>query len=572
MRLLAGVIVLLSSTQVARCFAVSGPVVESKKRLDHQFRKARCAAGPRRGSSKDSSVLLQQRLTSKSTTSLLETAADLADDDSTSEITPDPSDAAIVPSDDILRGGGSRRFVDVPGPWPAFDELDMRLIRISLPVIANFAINPLIGAVDLFWVSRMGDPLAVAGQAAANQVFNSAFWLTSFLPSVSATLISRENAGGNQEGVQEAVCQALFVGLLMASVSSALMLWNPDRVLSSVLESGAPALEYARPYLLIRSFAFLPSLISLVGFSAFRGVLDTVTPVKISSFANVFNAILDPILIFALSMGVPGAALATLAAEIISAVTYLVLMRKRKMIRMRQLIKPPSWSKLQPLLRGGASLQLRNISLNLTFLAVARVVQSIDKTGVAAAAHAISIQTFQIGGIFLLGLSTVAQTMVPNDLVERYDSKTKKHVGGPEYAKATVNRLMSWGLILGFVLGLLQLALLPVIQKTTPLQEVREAARVPAILASVFQVMNGLVFIGEGVMIGTRSFLQLSLSTVVATIGCLWALQTFPAKYGLSGVWIAFGVFNSLRLLGVWVHQRVSGPMAPKNMDKLKTA
>ena len=67
--------------------------------------------------------------------------------------------------------------------WPCGDALDRRLIKIALPCIANFAINPLIGAVDLFWVNRMGNPLAVAGQAAANQVFSSAFWLASFLPS-----------------------------------------------------------------------------------------------------------------------------------------------------------------------------------------------------------------------------------------------------------------------------------------------------------------------------------------------------------------------------------------------------
>jgi hypothetical protein len=67
--------------------------------------------------------------------------------------------------------------------WPCFDKMDKELIRISLPVIGNYAINPLIGAVDLFWVNRMGNALAVAGQAAANQVFSSAFWFTSFLPS-----------------------------------------------------------------------------------------------------------------------------------------------------------------------------------------------------------------------------------------------------------------------------------------------------------------------------------------------------------------------------------------------------
>lgn len=317
----------------------------------------------------------------------------------------------------VLRGGAAQPPLQDPGIWPRFDELDKRLIKISLPVIANFAINPLIGAVDLFWVNRMGNALAVAGQAAANQVFNSAFWITSFLPSVTATLIAKEKAMGNEDGVQDSVCQALFVGVFMALASSALVFGKPNQVLGSVLAEGAPAMEYARPYLIIRAFAFVPSLISLVGFSAFRGVLDTVTPVKISLFANVFNALLDPILIFSAGMGVTGAALATLAAELISCVAYLVIMRRRHMISFRKLFKAPAWARLEPLIRGGAALQLRNVALNITFLAVARVTQGIDKSGVAAAAHALAIQ-----GKARCGLKVLVQLKVDRNCFSRFPS------------------------------------------------------------------------------------------------------------------------------------------------------
>eukprot|EP00536_Pseudo-nitzschia_multiseries_P001265 jgi/Psemu1/317538/estExt_fgenesh1_pm.C_150030 len=453
------------------------------------------------------------------------------------------------------------------------DKMDKELIRISLPVIGNYAIGPLIGAVDLFWVNRMGNALAVAGQSAANQVFSSAFWFTSFLPSVTATLVAKQHAKGNKEATQDAICQALFVGFFIAMIGTPLMFFNADTALSSVLQAGAPAMAYARPYLMIRAFAFLPSLISLVGFSAFRGILDTKTPVKISAFANIFNAVLDPLLIFTLAMGVPGAALATLAAEVISALIYLGLLRKKKLITLGKLFRPPSWASLKPLLKGGAALQLRNLSLNLTFLAAARVTQSIDQSGVAAAAHAMATQTFQIGGIVLLALSTVAQIMVPNAMVERFDEASNATVGGLKYAKATSNRLMSWGFVLGCALGSLQILLLPAMFKATPLQGVRDAAKLPAVIASVLQIINGLVFIGEGIMIGTGSFLQLSLSTVAATTGCLWALRIFPPKFGLTGVWLAYGVFNLIRLAGVWIHQSYNGPLSWRKISaKLKAA
>ncbi|KAL9183834.1 hypothetical protein ACHAXT_004690 [Thalassiosira profunda] len=275
--------------------------------------------------------------------------------------------------------------------WPRMDDLDKRMMKIALPCIANFAINPLIGAVDLFWVNRMGNALAgmfLAGQAAANQVFSSAFWIVSVLPSVTATLVSKANASGNQEELQDAVSQALVVGFYISLAGSLLMLRYPERVLSSVLK------------------------------------------------------VLDPILMFTLAMGVPGAALATLAAEVISAASFLFLMLRRKMIRWSKIFQLPSWTKLKPLLEGGAALQMRNVALNLTFLAVARVTQSLDDTGVAAAAHALAIQCFQVGGIVLLALSVVAQTIVPNELIEKVDASTGKRHGGKRAAKNVVNRLI----------------------------------------------------------------------------------------------------------------------------------
>jgi Na+-driven multidrug efflux pump len=267
-------------------------------------------------------------------------------------------------------------------------------------------------------------------------------------------------------------------------------------------------------------------------------------------------------------MGVTGAAIATLSAEVISATCFITLLLRRKLIRWSKIFRLPSWEKLQPLLKGGAALQLRNVALNLTFLGVTRVTQSLDDTGVAAAAHALAIQTFNVGGIVLLALSVVAQTVVPNELIEKVDAKTGKKLGGKEDAKAVVNRLMSYGFIFGGLLGGLQLLLLPLLQKSSPLLEVRQAAVMPSILASVYQLMNGLVFIGEGVMIGCGNFMQLSLSTAVATVGSLISLYTLPNMFGLTGVWMSFGVFNTLRFAGVWLHQTRFGPLANANMNK----
>jgi Na+-driven multidrug efflux pump len=54
--------------------------------------------------------------------------------------------------------------------WVLGDALDKRILQLALPAILNNMIIPLVGAADTFWVGRMKNALALAGQGAANQV------------------------------------------------------------------------------------------------------------------------------------------------------------------------------------------------------------------------------------------------------------------------------------------------------------------------------------------------------------------------------------------------------------------
>jgi len=465
--------------------------------------------------------------------------------------------------DDLLRGGEGDKHVKLQ-PLFSWSKLDSKILAISLPCIVNFAINPLIGAIDLFWVGRMNNALAVAGQAAANQVFNSAFWLVSVLPSVTATMVSQVYTTGDTNKIQETVGQSFFLSAAIGIPCTLFLLARPDQALKAVFQSAsAPALEFARPYFIIRALGFMPSLISVLGYSAFRGALDTVTPLRISLFSTVFHAILDPILMFRFNMGIAGAAWAALISEVISAMAYATMLSRKNLISTKTLFQLPKMKRLRPLLQGSAALQLRNVALNLAFLGVTRATQSIDNTGVAASAHSLAMQVFMVGGVVLLALSTVAQTLIPSEMVVQKDG-----TGGRVQAHRTMIRLMEWGLVLGSTVGALQILILPFLQGLTPLKEVRDAAVIPSYIASFLQVINGMVFIGEGIMVGCGNFFQLSLSTAISTAATAYALHVLPKRYNLTGVWMSFIVFNFSRLIGVWLHQTRTGPLSERNMKK----
>ena len=450
------------------------------------------------------------------------------------------------------------------GTFPCGDELDQKIVKLALPAVANFMILPLVGAVDTFWVGRMGNALSLAGQGAANQVFQSSFWIISFLPSVVTPLVAVAAGSGDQEAVRERIGEAFFLGTLLGLVGMVFLSALPNYALSSVLPMGSPARVYAEPYLAIRALTFLPALLSTIGFAAFRGTMDVVTPLKIALVSNIVNVILDPVLIFKAGMGVSGAAAATCAAELFSFFQYVRLLRQKGMLKLSKAMKPPKFSSLKPLLVGGFGVQLRAVAMNIALLAVARTTQALDSTGTAAAAHAITIQLWQLGGVFLLAMSSVASIIVPSEVTIKV-REGKSKVVALQSARAAANRLLSWGLVLGAVLGILQVACLPLLNVFSPLPEVQKAARMPSIIAAALQLMNGVVFIGEGIQQGNQCFSQLAFTSAIAAAGMLLSLKTFGGT--LAGVWGSFAVFNFIRLVGVLHHHFYDGPLSNRNIE-----
>jgi Na+-driven multidrug efflux pump len=259
--------------------------------------------------------------------------------------------------------------------------LDKLILSTSIPSMINLAVVPIVNSVDTFWVGRMGNALALAGQTAANQAFFTIFFLVTYLPTITAPLVAAAVGSGNQEEARKRVCESIFLSNVLGGLGTILLVGFPATVLSMILPKGAPALEYATPYLSLRALSMVPALFSATGFATFRGMMDTVTPLKVSLVTNLLNLVLDPLLIFATPLGFVGAALATAMSEAASGLVYLRLLLKRKLVTPSLLLRPPSLKSLMPLLQGGASMLGRQLAINVGLISAARRAQTMDPTG-----------------------------------------------------------------------------------------------------------------------------------------------------------------------------------------------
>lgn len=448
------------------------------------------------------------------------------------------------------------------------DELDRSILSTAVPSMVNLAVVPLVNSVDTFWVGRMGVALALAGQAAANQAFFTFYFLVAFLPTITAPLVAKAVGDGDDEAARSRVCEALFLSNLLGGVGTIVLTVFPAFALRSVLQRDAPALQYAVPYLRLRALSMVPALFSATGFAAYRGLLNTVTPLKVSLVTNLVNLLADPLLIFGIGskfggLGAAGAALATAFSETLGGFVYLKLLLRKKLVTFKRLfLEPPPLKTLLPLLRSGAAMLFRQATLNVAFLTAARRAQSMDPSGVSAAAYGITMQVYSIGVVVHLAIQSAAATLVPSALASSPDANNT------EQARKVADRLFVWGAAIGVLLSVTQYLALPLlVPYFSPLPEVQEAIKSPAFVSSFLHLVNGPVFAGEGTMLGLGAFKALATVTFLGVgvmVGCICGT---PLGKRLDGILLSLAAFSAFQALGVVLYHLRIGPLARKPLS-----
>jgi Na+-driven multidrug efflux pump len=126
--------------------------------------------------------------------------------------------------------------------------------------------------------------------------------------------------------------------------------------------------------------------------------------------------------------------------------------------------------------------------------------------------------------------------------------------------------LMGWGFVLGLSLAVIQLlAPITMLFPTTP--EVQQAAINPSRISSALQLVNGVVFIGEGIMQGSGDFIYLAASNAGAISVFAAILPYFTGWWGLDGIWLSYLLFNTIRLVAVLCHQKWFSNLLRKPVD-----
>lgn len=417
-----------------------------------------------------------------------------------------------------------------PGP------VDREILSLAVPATLALAADPLLSLVDTALVGRLGSvPLAALGIDTA--VFTTVFFGFNFLTYGTTAAVARRRGANDPEGASRYAVQALWLALGLGVLASAVLLVAAPaivRLMGATAEVAEPAVVYLR----IRAAAAIAVLVVQVGHGTFRGLHDTKTPLVISLIANVVNGVVSWILIYRGGMGVAGAALGTVLAEVGAGLAFLVLGARR--------LRPGSLridrSAMREIVRVSRDLFLRTVSL-LTGLLVTTAIAA--RMGVVVvAAHQIARELWTMLALVLDGFAIAGQAMIASAL----------GAGDTRRAIEQSRRLVWWGLAGGIVIGLGYFALAGALPGvfTTDDPVLALVASVWWIVAAL-QPIGGVVFVLDGVLMGAGDFRFLLWSTAGAALGALVpvGLLAVAFDWGLPGVWAGMAAMMLVRLVTI---------------------
>lgn len=196
------------------------------------------------------------------------------------------------------------------------------LLKLSLPTFLGFFVMTLYNVVDTIFIGHYVGPLGIAGLSIVFPLQMLSIGIGEMTGMGGASLISRSIGAGDTPKAEKALGNALTANIVLSAVLMVVCLAMPDFWLR-LMGSSETILPYARDYMTIIIIGMLFMTFSMASNNLIRAEGNARIPMIGMILGAVSNIILDAIFIIPLGMGIQGAALATVIAQLISVAFFM---------------------------------------------------------------------------------------------------------------------------------------------------------------------------------------------------------------------------------------------------------
>lgn len=313
-----------------------------------------------------------------------------------------------------------------------------KLIPFMIPILGALVLLAAYGAVDLLVVGRFGSTAGLSAVSTGSQILNLVTFVITQLAMGITVLIARYIGEKSTGQIGQLLGGAVTVFAIVSAVLFVVMVFFA-KPLAVLMQAPQEAISLTTVYVRICGGGIFFIVAYNVLAAIFRGLGDSRSPLIFVAVACVVNIIGDLILVAGFHLDAAGAAIATVAAQAVSVVLAIVLLKKKDLKFGIQKKDFRINGQCKRFLKVGLPLALQEFLTQMSFLALCAFVNKLGLEASSGYGVACKIVNFAM--------------LVPSSLMQSMASFVSQNVGAgkPDRAKKSMFTGMGLGVIVGVV-------------------------------------------------------------------------------------------------------------------------
>ncbi|MBT3168842.1 MAG: MATE family efflux transporter [Candidatus Cloacimonetes bacterium] len=419
----------------------------------------------------------------------------------------------------------------------ADERIDKLLLKLSLPAMLGMLTMALYNIVDTIFIGRGVGTLGIAGLAICFPMQMMVLGIGTTLGIGSASIISRAFGAKKFMKADATFANAMFSVIVLSIfiTITSLIFINP---IIKLFGASPEILPYAKEYLEIIVIGTTFFVFAITSNNIIRSEGHAKTAMGSMVISAILNIIFDPIFIFVFKMGIRGAAIATVLAQLITVIYHIYFYKSGKSIlKMQKLQFNPNVQK--EIFTIGMASFARQIATSILMIIFNNILVVFG--GIYVAVYAIINRILRFVYMPIFGIAQGMQPIVGyNYGAERNNlaKKTIKHA----ILYSSIVALLGFGFLYFFARQLFTIF-------TTDVEVIEKGVQATRMIILIlplagFQIMGSTVFQSLGKPLPAL-FLTLTRQIIIL----IPLVMILPKFLGINGVWVSIPISEFLSAL-----------------------
>lgn len=422
------------------------------------------------------------------------------------------------------------------------------LTKLAVPIMATSMVQMAYNMIDMIWIGRIGSG-AVAAIGAAGMYM----WLANGVSTLSKMggqiKVGQSLGAGNKKEAGEYATSAIQLALIYGFIVSFIILIMANPFIRFLGLNGTDVIADGIIYLKIVSIGILFTFINQVLTGIFTAMGNSSIAFRATAVGLVVNIVFDPVLIFGFgpipALGVAGAAIATVMAQAVVMILFIVACRKDQVLfNQIKILSKPNTKDMRQITKIGLPVSIQSMMFTGISMIISRLVAGFGDQAVAV--QKVGSQIESISWMTAEGFSAAVNSFVAQNYGAGNHSRVKKGY------KVSMLVVIAWGI---FCTVLLVFLPGPIFRIFIQEKEVLPMGINYLRILGISQLFMCMEIATQGAFGGMGRTIPPSIVSITLSVSRIpLAMLLSMTVLGLSGIWWSISITSILKgvLLVTW--------------------